>query len=180
MKNNISVHFFISGSLLLSTLALLSGCTPLEWFKSKTGLQIKKDAMNISMIDHLQVYVKNFEQSLNFYDITLKKLNYERIMTFPEKKVAGYGRGQKPYFWITEKESELKGVGYGLHFAFLAENIEQIHEWYKTCLENGGTSNGEPGPRPIYHPGYYGAFIIDPNGWRIEACLHNYQSKSKH
>jgi len=51
---------------------------------------------------------------------------------------------------------------------FVAPNIEAIHQWYAKCLELGGIDNGAPGPRPEYHPGYYGAFIVDPNGWRIE------------
>ena len=93
-------------------------------------------------------------------------------------QVAGYGKGEKPYFWISpmgNKEEEI-GCARGVHFAFLAPSVEAVQEWHKKCLELGGKDNGAPGPRPIYHPGYYGAFIIDPSGWRIEACLHNYQA----
>ena len=53
--------------------------------------------------------------------------------------------------------------------------VEAVQQWYAKCLELGGKDNGAPGPRPEYHPGYFGAFIIDPNGWRIEACFHQYQ-----
>jgi len=67
------------------------------------------------------------------------------------------------------------GQAAGFHVGFVASNVEPVHKWYEKYLEIGREDNGAPGPRPEYHPGYYGAFIIDPNGWRIEACFQNYQ-----
>lgn len=133
------------------------------------------------MIDHVSLAVKDFAEGLKFYDATLAILGYKRLMTFdlPEVKAAGYGKDPKPSFWISPDgmgpEDEVIGKGKGVHVAFLAEKVEDVQEWFKTCLANGGKSNGEPGPRAHYHPGYYGAFVVDPNGWRIEACLHHYQ-----
>lgn len=135
------------------------------------------------MIDHVSFAVKNFEESLNFYDQTLKILGYERLMHFDEvTEVAGYGKDGKPYFWIGAKkvlseEEKLEQIGKaaGFHVAFVAPDVASVHKWYEKCLELGGKDNGKPGPRPEYHPGYYGAFIVDPNGWRIEACFQNYQ-----
>jgi catechol 2,3-dioxygenase-like lactoylglutathione lyase family enzyme len=132
------------------------------------------------MLDHLSFSVKNFQESIRFYDETLIILGIERLMTFEtdEHKVAGYGSNDKPFFWIgTEAASntrELIGAASGFHVAFTAPSVATINAWYQKCLDLGGTDNGKPGVRPEYHPGYYGAFIIDPNGWRIEAVLHDY------
>ena len=145
-------------------------------------LMVKRES---TMIDHISFAVENYDRSVQFYDQTLKILGYERVMTIdiPGKTlVAGYGKNGKPKFWIgkslvpTERDYEEIGKARGFHVAFLAPNIQAIHDWYAKCLELGGTDNGAPGPRPQYHPGYYGAFIIDPDGWRIEAALHNYKA----
>lgn len=133
------------------------------------------------MLDHTSISVHDYEKSLIFYDKTLQILGYSRNMTIdiPEKniKTAGYGKGVKPSFWISpmgQKDEEI-GRARGVHFAFLAPSVEAVTAWHEKCLELGGTNNGQPGPRPHYHPGYYGAFIIDPNGWRIEAVFHQFR-----
>ena len=136
------------------------------------------------MIDHISFAVKNFQQSRDFYDPTLSILGYERLVTFDDEKhqVAGYGKNGKPSFWIGVKKilaeadkREYVGQAAGFHVGFSAPDIKSVHQWHQKCLELGGTDNGVPGPRPEYHPGYYGGFIIDPNGWRIEGCFQKYQ-----
>ena len=138
------------------------------------------------MLDHLSLSVNDFEQSIKFYDETLHLLGIERVMTFDSEdgKAAGYGSAGyasagKPSFWISLdtilNQQESVGKARGFHVAFRAPSVESIQQWYTKCLELGGRDNGVPGPRPEYHPGYYAAFIIDPNGWRIEAVLHNYK-----
>ena len=132
------------------------------------------------MIDHTSFAVAHFEQSRAFYDKTLAILGYEPIVDInsPEVKVVGYGTPPKPSFWLSDRgynPSEAVGNALGLHVAFLAPSVEAVNKWYQMCLALGGKDNGAPGPRTQYHPGYYGAFIVDPNGWRIEACLHHYQ-----
>ena len=72
-------------------------------------------------------------------------------------------------------DSEDVGKARGVHMAFSAPNAEAVAEWYDKALKLGGKDNGAPGVRPEYHPGYFGAFIIDPSGWRIEACFHGYK-----
>ena len=140
------------------------------------------------MIDHISFAVKNYKESRDFYDKTLAILGYECLMDFDdeEHQVAGYGKNGKPSFWIGTKKNpteldkhEQVGQAAGFHVGFAASNVESVHKWYEKCLEIGGKDNGAPGPRPKYHPGYYGAFIVDPNGWRIEACFQNYQGESK-
>lgn len=134
------------------------------------------------MLDHFSFCVKDYDQSLKFYDETLAILGYERLMTFdaPEQKVAGYGCEGRPSFWMgvdhtTPKKDEFIGKAQGFHLAFKASDVNAVQDWYQKCLELGGKDNGAPGVRPEYHPGYYGAFVFDPNGWRIEACFHGYQ-----
>ncbi len=138
------------------------------------------------MIDHISFSVKNFEKSQNFYDKTLEILGYERLMNFDneEHQVAGYGKNGRPSFWIgvnhvpSEKDKhESVGQAAGFHVGFLAPDVKAVHQWYEKCLELGGKDNGAPGPRLQYHPGYYGGFIIDPDGWRIEACFQSYEGK---
>ena len=132
------------------------------------------------MIDHVSISVKNYKVSIDFYDQTFKALGYIRNMTIdiPEKQVqvAGYGKGDKPSFWISPMGNDKEDIGRarGVHFAFLAPNQQAVDAWYAKCIELGGMDNGKPGLRPEYHPGYYGAFIIDPDGWRIEAVYHEF------
>jgi catechol 2,3-dioxygenase-like lactoylglutathione lyase family enzyme len=132
------------------------------------------------MFDHLSFAVKNYDASLKFYDETLHILGYKREVTLelPQYRGAGYGNGGvRPCLWISASglEEEQIGKAKGVHIAFVAPNKEAVLAWYSKCLELGGQDNGEPGPRAHYHAGYYGAFVIDPNGWRIEACIHNYR-----
>ncbi len=134
----------------------------------------------VSKLDHVSFSVSDYERGRTFYDETLKILGIECLMAFdmPDQQLAGYGSENKPYFWIgyekNPQSDELIGKARGLHVAFSAPNVAAIKAWHQKCLELGGKDNGAPGPRPEYHPGYYGAFIVDPDGWRIEAALHNY------
>ena len=137
------------------------------------------------MLDHITIPVMNIVNSEKFYAETLACLGYEKIMAFeiPEAKIVGYGNNGKPDFWIGEPlgdypdngEPFKTGFVRGLHMAFLANSVDEIKDWYSKALELGGKDNGAPGPRPQYHAGFYGAFIIDPDGWKIEACLHSHE-----
>lgn len=135
------------------------------------------------MLDHVSFSVNDYLESRKFYDETLKLLGYEVIMNFEteDQNVAGYGKNGKPSFWIGSEakpnEEEIIGKSRGLHVAFTAPDVESIKAWHTKALELGGVDNGAPGPRSEYHPGYYAAFIIDPNGWRIEAVLHDYSGE---
>lgn len=79
------------------------------------------------------------------------------------------------------KEYKLEKIGEdtGLHIAFLAPNTESVHKWHRKCLLLGGQDNGAPGPQAQYHPHYYGAFIVDPDGCGIEACFQEYEKNKK-
>jgi catechol 2,3-dioxygenase-like lactoylglutathione lyase family enzyme len=77
--------------------------------------------------------------------------------------------GPKPFFWAHARGRPAVS---GAHVAFGARSTEQVDAFHTAALTAGGTDNGAPGPRPIYHLGYYGAFVLDPDGNNVEAVCH--------
>ena len=86
----------------------------------------------------------------------------------PVPEAGGFG-GDFPFFWIAKRE---RGPDSGVHVAFTAEDRDIVDAFHAAALEAGGKDNGEPGVREIYHPGYYGAFVLDPDGNNVEAVCH--------
>jgi catechol 2,3-dioxygenase-like lactoylglutathione lyase family enzyme len=120
------------------------------------------------MIDHISLRVTDFQRAKAFYAKALAPLGYTVLMEFPEAPdVAGLGAGGKPDLWITQVPSTTT-----VHIAFLAKDRATVDAFHAAAIAAGGTDFGAPGPRPIYHPGYYGAFVLDPDGHNIEACVH--------
>lgn len=117
------------------------------------------------MIDHISVPVSDLERSLAFYKAALAPLGYEVIMQFPG--VAGFGEKGKPDFWIGQKK-----VGHTTHVALRAATRKIVDAFYAAAIAAGGQDNGGPGVRAHYHPAYYGAFVIDPDGHNVEAVCH--------
>ena len=122
------------------------------------------------MIDHITFGVSDFATSATFYDRALGPLGIKRLFddTSGAIKIAGYG-DTRPGFWIAEHDAT-RGK---LHIAFAAENREAVDAFYREALASGGMDNGGPGCRPHYHPGYYAAFVFDPDGHNIEAVFHD-------
>jgi catechol 2,3-dioxygenase-like lactoylglutathione lyase family enzyme len=122
------------------------------------------------MLDHLGLDVTDFERSKAFYERALAPLGIGVLME-PVAGVAGFGeqRDQKPYFWIGQRE---RGPQTGVHVAFGVDSRELVDAFHAAALEAGGTDNGGPGVRELYHPHYYGAFVLDPDGNNVEACCH--------
>lgn len=118
------------------------------------------------IIDHIGIAVSDYEKSKEFY---LKALAPLEIGLVAEVQGwAGFGKEGKPEFWFgLGKEAQNP-----MHIAFVANTREMVNQFYKASLEAGALDNGEPGIREIYHPNYYGAFVIDPNGHNIEAVCH--------
>ncbi|HSD38974.1 MAG TPA: VOC family protein [Rhodocyclaceae bacterium] len=124
------------------------------------------------LIDHLQLVVRDLAASRKFYEAVFDVL-----------KVPLGGTGDD-FFWADEifvstadsKAAQGKLTGRH-HLAFQAENETAVQAFYKAALANGGTDNGPPGPRP-YHPGYYAAFVLDPDGNNIEAVFHGAAKRS--
>ncbi len=119
------------------------------------------------MIDHVGFGVSDFERSKEFYSRALKPLGISLLME-PVPGVAGFGSDQKPYFWIHGH----RPVQAGLHVAFGCADRELVDAFHAAALAAGATDNGSAGPRPIYHPNYYGAFVLDFDDNNIEAVCH--------
>jgi catechol 2,3-dioxygenase-like lactoylglutathione lyase family enzyme len=123
------------------------------------------------MIDHLGVRVRDLEASKAFYLKALGPLGIGVVMEVTPEQTGsvaaiGLGKGGKPFFWISPGEPA------EMHLAFAADTREQVEAFHKAALEAGARDNGAAGLRPHYHPSYYGAFVIDPNGINLEAVCH--------
>ena len=118
------------------------------------------------LIDHIGLSVSDYERSKAFYSKVLAPLDVTLIMEV--KGFAGFGKRGKPEFWIGESPN----TQVPMHIAFVAENREAVRQFYDTAIQAGAKDNGAPGIREIYHPNYYGAFVLDPDGHNIEAVCH--------
>lgn len=118
------------------------------------------------MLDHIGIDVSDYERSKRFYVEALGPLGYELVME-PVANVGGFGAKGKPDFWL--------GVGPavgGTHVAFAVGDRATVDAFHAAALAAGGTDNGQPGPRPLYHEHYYGAYVRDPDGNNVEAVCH--------
>ena len=125
------------------------------------------------MIDHTGVGVSDFQKSKTFYLKALAPLGYQLLKELPTniapQGVAGLGVPPFPDFWLTGGPP----TSSARHIAFRAANRGQVDSFYKAAMAAGGRDNGPPGIRAHYHPNYYGAFVIDPDGYNIEAVCHD-------
>jgi len=123
------------------------------------------------MLHHVSVGVSDVERAARFYDPVLAALGYRRVMEFLPH---GIGYGDKyPSFWVqVPHDRNAATVGNGVHVGFSAPSKEAVMKFHEAALKAGGSNNGEPGPRPDYGPDYYGAFVYDLDGNKIEATLH--------
>jgi len=129
------------------------------------------------MIDHIVVSVRDYEKSKAFYTKVLAPLGYGLVME-PMPKCGGFGKNGKPDLWIGEARPTYWGAEHAasvspIHVAITAPNRAAVNAFHAAALEAGGRDFGAPGPRPIYHPNYYGAFVLDPDGNNIEAVCHD-------
>ena len=120
------------------------------------------------MTDHTGVIVGSFEASRRFYAAALAPLGYELLPEF-HASVAGFGEPGKPDFWIAQGEPNTPRI----HVAFRADTRREVDAFYEAALGAGARDNGAPGLRAQYHPDYYGAFVLDPDGHNIEAVCHS-------
>ncbi len=126
-------------------------------------------ADNPSLMSHVSVGTARYDDALRFYDAVLATLGARRMMEHPG--AAAYGK-QFPEFWVqTPIDGRPAGVGNGTHIGFLAENRAQVDAFYKAALAAGATEDGAPGPRPHYGAPYYGCFVRDLDGHKIEAAF---------
>jgi catechol 2,3-dioxygenase-like lactoylglutathione lyase family enzyme len=120
----------------------------------------------LTMLDHIGLVVSDYDRSKRFFEHSLAPLGYTKLMEF--SGAAGFGMAGKPDFWISQGQAPKP-----VHVAFVASDRKIVDAFHKAALAAGGRDNGAPGVRKEYHPNYYGAFIIDPDGNNIEAVCHN-------
>lgn len=126
------------------------------------------------MIDHAGIVVADYARSKAFYLAALKPIGYSLIAEIPASitghtDMAGFGVLPKPDFWISAGNPNKPPV----HIAFRVSSRVMVDAFHSAALAAGGADNGAPGLRPYYHPNYYGAFVLDPDGHNIEAVCHN-------
>ena len=119
------------------------------------------------MIDHVSVGVVDLDRAARFYEAALAALGLSRVVTRP--KTIGFGKAY-PEFWINLRTGMSKmPQESGTHICLRAKNTAEIDAFHAAALSNGGTSDGAPGLRPHDRVKYYAAFVLDPDGNRIEA-----------
>ena len=125
------------------------------------------------MLDHIGLTVGDVARAKAFYDAALAPVGVGLVMSVSAEETGGqaylgYGSNGRPYFWVGGGEMTTGA----LHVAFTAPNRAAVDAFHKAALAAGGRDNGAPGVRPHYHPDYYGAFVLDPDGHNIEAVCH--------
>src|ERR1700674_5267660 len=131
------------------------------------------------MLDHVSLGVADLERSRRFYDAALRPLGIVRTVDFGDGRGSDYGAmaGQLGVeFTITLEPGVAASLG--MHVCFRAPDRAAVQAFHTAALAAGGRDDGAPGPRPLYHPDYFAAFVFDPDGHRIEAVCHAPQSPS--
>lgn len=122
------------------------------------------------MLDHIGIDVSNLEAAVDFYKKALAPLGYQLLMEFPG--FAGFGieskEGPLANVWLRESETPSQN----LHIALRAVDRKTVDAFYETSINAGARDNGKPGIRDLYHPNYYGAFVLDLDGRNLEAVCH--------
>lgn len=127
----------------------------------------------MAIIDHIGLEFSDFQRALRFYRQALAPLGISVVMHVTKEESgsyegAGFGKNGKPSFWIGGGERTTPRV----HVAFVADERRAVDGFFEAALAAGGVDNGTPGIRAHYHPNYYGAFVLDPEGHNIEAVCH--------
>lgn len=119
------------------------------------------------MLNHISIGVRRIARTKEFYDNALKPLGYKCLSE--SEQSLGYG-ADAVVLWISKVEKPVPAdMGSGLHFCFDAPSRKSVDAFHKAALASGGKDNGKPGLRADYGENYYAAFVIDPDGYRLEA-----------
>ena len=117
------------------------------------------------MFDHISLRTSQLDVLVNFYEAVLAPLGHTKLVSYDDG--AGFGHDH-PTLWIGESDEEPSSI----HIAFVAPDTAAVDAFHKAAIAAGGEDNGAPGPRPDFAPGYYAAFVIDPDGNNLEAVHH--------
>ena len=124
---------------------------------------------NPSIVHHISIGTNNFDAASQFYDKVMATLGGKRVFEFPG--AVAYGK-QFPEFWLQVPiDGSPAASANGVHFCFIAPSKEAVDAFYQAAIEAGGSGDGEPGLRPDYGADYYGAFVRDLDGHKIEAAI---------
>jgi catechol 2,3-dioxygenase-like lactoylglutathione lyase family enzyme len=130
----------------------------------------------MNMLSHISLGVVDLKRSASFYDATLSVLGYVRV--WADDTAVGYGfPGGDDKLAIKLREAA-HAPGPGFHLAFTARSQEAVTAFHQAALGHGGQDNGAPGLRPHYGPNYFAAFVVDPDGYQIEAVINAPDSSS--
>ena len=127
------------------------------------------------MLDHVGIVVSDMAASRAFYEAALRALGLSVQMEVTAAETGGayeglgFGPAGKPGFWVSRSGAQASGP---VHLAFAAPDRATVDAFYFAAMGSGGRDNGAPGLRPHYHPDYYGAFVLDPDGNNVEAVCH--------
>jgi catechol 2,3-dioxygenase-like lactoylglutathione lyase family enzyme len=127
------------------------------------------------ILDHIGINVSDYARSKAFYEKALSPLGITIVMEFGS--FCGFGREKKPDFWIGQEQTSFQKPEHlasitPVHVSFVARTRAEVDAFHAAAMAAGGLDHGAPGVRPEYHPGYYGAFVLDPDGHNVEAVLH--------
>lgn len=132
---------------------------------------------NPSMMSHVSIGTNDFDKAAAFYDAVLGAIGARRIMEHPG--AIAYGK-HFPEFWLqTPIDGQPANVANGVHFGFLAPSREAVHGFWDAAIAMGAKGEGEPGPRPHYGEPYYGCFLRDLDGHKIEATFWDLELAKK-
>ena len=128
---------------------------------------------NPSIISHVSMGTRDMPKALAFYDAVMPTIGATRqaVVELDNLGIVAVAYGKLfPEFWIQiPANNEPAKTGNGVHVGFIAADKASVHQFYATALEHGGTDEGAPGPRPHYGEPYYGCFVLDPDGNKVEA-----------
>ena len=130
-------------------------------------------------LDHVGISVRDYDRSKAFYLARLAPFGIEFVMEYA--KAGGFGRNGKPELWIAQgatsyqSEAQIRTIT-PVHVCVRAKSRADVDAFHRAALEAGARDFGAPGLRPIYHPDYYGAFVLDPDGHNLEAATHGPES----
>ena len=124
----------------------------------------------MTVLDHIELAVRDAEASRHFYEMALAPLGIVRVITIEPGRTRtggtrhGFGKDGYPSLWVHDNETP----GTGTHIAFAAKTRAIVDAFYQIALKAGGANNGAPGVRHQYHAHYYAAYVLDPDGINVE------------
>jgi catechol 2,3-dioxygenase-like lactoylglutathione lyase family enzyme len=128
------------------------------------------------MIQHVSIGVRNIGATKTFYDSALEALGYRCLRS--RDTWLGYGKDRIEFSARLSESPVPADPKSGLHFCFSAPSRKSVEAFYEAALAQGGRDNGKPGLRTDYGPNYFAAYVIDPDGYRLEACNNDVEVDS--